>query len=669
MLSYILVSMVLIAYLEVLGQWFLFKLKKNNYKLSFGFGFMLLVGYGYLTTAIPSTLMWSFNYLVVVYALFFIVSIVLIIKDIKKVNWHFSLVSWFIVAACCGVLVVYAYNTTFGNLNGFDSVYYFNLITSNICASKLNTTSPFAGYNWGNLEINYQYTFQSYYYFISVFIYFVRLILRKLTFDVYYVDLIFWIFQILYNCFLFSLIINGLDKISKNKKLLSLTVILIFTFFYGRYYYNNVFGFFGNTFRTCVFGYIILILFELFKDNSLSNKILLYVMCMAACGFSSSSIFTLVFLCFGLAFVLPNKDEHYFVDAAILLLLPLFNLYVILIKGIDFKKFIVVTVLCLLVAILNKPLTYLFKNKKFKIILLILSFLMMAFVSYRVTNNIFDFSAFFNNNSETADMYFNYFKPSGSHNKVCFIVLFDLLLVIYLIFNRNEYTKLAIVLIIVLYNPFCVSYLFSVNEVYHRGLDIFFNPLTFIIFLDFILNKINNKYFYYGGSVVLLGLFAFGGNYALPDYFHESFIPDNDYNGTYRMDNDEINVIREIDNDSKYRNILSAHICTPNLLTEANLGGFYTYTREYLTWYVHNAEYNVYCLFYPDRNNIPVYDYKNMNEYLWDSGIDYLVVDKTYEYYDEDEGIYDYLVRRVYECQIPFYENDRYAVFCFVKES
>ena len=669
MFPYIFVSLVLIAYLEVLGQWFLFKLKKNNYKLSFGFGFMLLVGYGYLTTAIPSTLMWSFKYLVAAYALFFIVSIVLIIKDIKKVNWHFSLVSWLIVVTCCSVLVVYAYNTTFGNLNGFDSVYYFNLITSNIGLDKLNTTSPVTGRNYGNLDVNFQYTFQSYYYFISVFVYFVRLILRKLTFDVYYVDLIFWIFQILYNCFLFSLIINGLDKISKNKKLLSLVVILIFTFFYGRYYYNNVFGFFGNTFRTCAFGYIILILFELFKDNSLNNKLLLFVMSMAVCGFSSSSIFTLTFLCFSLAFVLPNKDDHYFIDVAILLLLPLFNLLVILSYGIDFKKFIIVTVLCLLVAILNKPLTYLFKNKKFRIILLALSFLVMAFMSYRVTNNIFDFSAFFNNNSETADMYFNYFRPSGSFNKICFITLFDLLLIIYLIFNNDEYAKLSLVLIIVLYNPFCVSYLYSINEVYHRGLDIFFNPLTFIIFLDFIFNKVNNKYFYYGGLIVLTGLFGFGGNYTLPDYFHESFIPDDDYNGIYRMDNNEIDVIRQLNNDSKYRDIAYAHICTPNLLTQANLGGVYTYTRTYVTWYMDAYEYQVYCLFYPDRNNIPAYDYKKMNEWLWNSGIDYLVVDKTYEYYDEEQGIYDYIVRRVYECQIPFYENDRYAIFCFVKES
>ena len=392
-------------------------------------------------------------------------------------------------------------------------------------------------------------------------------------------------------------------------------------------------------------------------------------MSMAVCGFSSSSIFTLTFLCFSLAFVLPNKDDHYFIDVAILLLLPLFNLLVILSYGIDFKKFIIVTVLCLLVAILNKPLTYLFKNKKFRIILLALSFLVMAFMSYRVTNNIFDFSAFFNNNSETADMYFNYFRPSGSFNKICFITLFDLLLIIYLIFNNDEYAKLSLVLIIVLYNPFCVSYLYSINEVYHRGLDIFFNPLTFIIFLDFIFNKVNNKYFYYGGLIVLTGLFGFGGNYTLPDYFHESFIPDDDYNGIYRMDNNEIDVIRQLNNDSKYRDIAYAHICTPNLLTQANLGGVYTYTRTYVTWYMDAYEYQVYCLFYPDRNNIPAYDYKKMNEWLWNSGIDYLVVDKTYEYYDEEQGIYDYIVRRVYECQIPFYENDRYAIFCFVKES
>ncbi len=667
MFPYILVSVFFIAYLEVLGQWLLFKLKKNNFKVSFGFGLMLLLGYGYLFTGIPSSLMWSFKYLVIVYVLFFLVSIFFIIKDFKKVNWHFDLLSWLIIISACTILVLYAYNTTLGNLNGFDSVSYFNIITSNIGLDKLNTTSPTAGFNWGDLQVNYQYTFQSYYYFISVFVCFVRLILRKLTFDVYYVDLIAWIFQIVYNCFLFSLIINGLDKLLKNKKLLWIVVIFIFSFFYGKYYFNNVFGFFGNTFRTSIFGYIILILLSLFKEDDLSNKLLIYIMSMAACAVSSSSIFTLVFMCFGLAFVLPAKDKNYFKEVALLLLFPLFNLLVVLTKSLTFKQFIEVIGLCVIVFLLNKPLTYLFNNKKFKIILLVLSFIVMAFMSYRVTNNLFDFSAFFNNNAETADMYFNYFNPSGDFNKIAYIVLFDLLLIFYLIFNHDEYSRLLLVLIIVIFNPFCVTYLFSINEVYHRGLDLFFNPLSFIVYLEYLESKLNNKYFYYGSSVVLLALFVFSCDFTSPLYFHESFKPSKDYNGQYRMDNDEIDIIRQIDNDAKYNGLSSYHICTPNLLTQANLGGTYTYTREYLTWYLNAYEYQVYCLFYPDReiSRIPAYDYKNMNEYLWNSGITYLVVDKTYEYYDEDEGVYDYLVRRVYECQIPFYENDRYALFSF----
>ena len=661
MFPYILVSIIFIAYLEVLGQWFLSKLNRE-FRISFPFGFILLMAYSYITIAIPSSLQWSFNYLVIVFGLFFLISIILIIKDLKKVKWHFSLISWLIMALCCGVLIYYGYNTTLGSLNGFDSTYYLNLITSNINNSRLNSISPLVGKFSDSLKVSYQYTFQSYYYFLSVFVYFVRMILRKLTFDVYYVDLICWIFQIIYNFYFLSLVINTLDKISHNRKLFSFVVLFIYTFFYGKYYFNSVFGFFGNSFRTITFGYLICILFDVFKSNDIKDKILVFVISLAACSFSSSSIFTLVFMCFGLAFSMPKKDKYFFIEAVLLMALPLFNLIVVLKKDISFNRIKETLILCLFLLILNKYLVSLFKNKYFRIFVLIFGFMVMAYMSYRVTNNLFDFSAFFDNQGETADMYFNYCRPFGTTVKHYYVLCFDLLLIIYLIFNRNEYTTMVLSLIIVIFNPFCVSYLYSINEVYHRAFDLFFNPYTFILFFNYL---INNKYLYYGASILIFSLFVFNIDYLNPSYYHESFIPSKDYNGQYKMDNDEIDIIRQIDNDSKYRGLSYPTICTPNLLTEANLGGFYIYGRTYIYWYVGSSNMDAYRLFYPDRLVEFDIDYTKIYEYLWNSKIDYLVVDKSYEYYDVEEGIYDYLVRRVYECQIPFYENDSYAVFYF----
>ena len=168
--------------------------------------------------------------------------------------------------------------------------------------------------------------------------------------------------------------------------------------------------------------------------------------------------------------------------------------------------------------------------------------------------------------------------------------------------------------------------------------------------------------------VFLIGLFALNTDFVNPSYYHESYIPSRDYNGQYRMDNDEIDIIKQIDNDSKYRVLSNPYICTPNLLTQGDIKGTYLYTRGYITWYIRDYRRNVYEIFYPDREKSFEYDINNMDTYLWNSGIDYLVVDKSYEYYDETEGTYDYLVRRVYECQIPFYENDSYAVFYFGSE-
>ena len=59
-------------------------------------------------------------------------------------------------------------------------------------------------------------------------------------------------------------------------------------------------------------------------------------------------------------------------------------------------------------------------------------------------------------------------------------------------------------------------------------------------------------------------------------------------------------------------------------------------------------------------------DYGHMCEYINEAEVDFIVQDKSIEYYDEKEDIYYSLTYKIDECgTYPIYENDDYALYMF----
>ena len=181
-----------------------------------------MMAFSYISTGILGALHVPFYLVFLLFALFILVSLFFIIKDFKKVPWYFNYKQWIVVLIFVGIMLYYAYNTTLGYPNSFDSTYYLNLITSNIKADALNMTSLF----FGNItsEVPPAYQMQSYFTFVSSVVLVIRKILSFFG-SVHNSEIIVWLFQIIFDFFLASAIVAFINKLTKEKKLLNIKAI------------------------------------------------------------------------------------------------------------------------------------------------------------------------------------------------------------------------------------------------------------------------------------------------------------------------------------------------------------------------------------------------------------------------------------------------------------
>lgn len=676
MIWYILTSLIFIIYLELSGQYILSKLGKNNYTFGFAFGLMSLMAYCYITTSILTSLNCHFILIVVIYSFYILASIILMLKDIKKIRYHFDLNNWIIAFIFVGVMLYYAWNTTLGDTSGYDTVFYLNMISTNAKIGQLNSTSVY----WGGAghDLTAQYTFQSYYYFLSYFIFFALRILNKIT-TVTNMSITVWIFQIIYNFFFVSLLINGLNKIAKGKVLFKYVILFIYLFFYGKLYFNNVFGFYGNTYRTIAISYSIMALYDLYNDNNKANWTIFSISLLSSCAFSSTAVFETIFIFFISFFTLVKKEKMFFKHYACILFIPIINLIAAGLEDYNLAICIVISfIICLMMFIFNDYLIT-FSNLKYtKLIIAGVVCLMMFTMSYRITNNIFDFSAFFESGSEIYDMNIDYFSLDVHFGQAqnAFRVMVWILLTYAFVFERKNSLILSfLVLVVVVLNPFCCSYLKRINDVYYRAFEIIINPFTIILFLKLFLNRLNNKFCEYGILVIILLAFAMNIDYLDPLYYHSTFEPSENYNNLMKMSNDEFDLLMYLRDDVNYyyNNVKTPYIITSNLFTESVIpNASYIYSRHYYAKERNYADKQLYSIFYPTDYNGEKYelvepDYANLAIYLKEENVRYVVVDKNESYYDEELGYYNYLVYKVANCGYGYsvYSNDSYELFRF----
>lgn len=348
MIWYILVSSLAIYCFEIIGRYILYVLNVNKIKCCFGIGIISFLAYAYITTSLLTALNCSFYLLCIIYVLFFIVMLYLIIKNRKNISFKINLKHLILLLIFETILLLYTYNTSLGELNGFDTTFYLNLVTSNIKSNNLNL----AYYSDARelTRIGYTYTFQSYYY-IASFISYIFAPIISIFHRTYYQTVYIWVFQIIFNALFFSLIINALDLMkAKNKQIISILIIMLFVFVYGRQFNYNALGFYGNAYRYITVGYSTLILYLLIqsdKDDGLMKLFLVSLLGSAAV--SSTSLFIDVFIMYAGYYVLCNKYDNILRYYSVSLLFIITNLLMVALGlNILISLFISIVFSCLL---------------------------------------------------------------------------------------------------------------------------------------------------------------------------------------------------------------------------------------------------------------------------------------------------------------------------------
>lgn len=669
---YFVLPLLLIIYFEILGQSLgsFLHIKKDTF--SFLLGYVSFIAVCYIATSILTALNCSFYLTFIIYSLIFTSSFYLIYKNIKSFRINFSFYNLLLLIISLVILMYFSFNTSLGDLNGFDSTHYLNMVTGNIGLKELNLNNVVFGTN--DYNISYQYTFQSYYYLVSVLLYLFQKIVCLLGQEFFSSIGYIWCFQILFYVSFVTLIINSLEKYFKGNYFAHVSLLFLFVLTYGKLYFNSAFGFYGNTIRTVFIAFAIYHLVEYFDNKDKNEKTAFTISMLAACGTSSSAVFMIFFTYFALFFLEIDDDNNLFKEYAIILFIPMVNLFTVVMNNIIYSLLVsIIMVLCLYFG--NDIFVSTVRKYRLKYPLLILSFLLMFILSYRVTNNIFDFSAFLNNGNERYDMTLDYFDLNlGYYSTKIYKVVSLISLLLYLLLHyKDKYSKIILILIIVFFNPFCCSFINSVNVVYYRAYELILNPFTVIYFTNGVLNIVNNKYIGYGYFAFIILIVMVKGSVDKPLYWHDTFVPSSDYNIIYKMTNEELNIIREINSLSIYESIDEPKIITPNLLTQSMIpSGIYIYGREYQinpNWSA--SEKALYDIFWPvihfgDARQPENPDYDNMCKYINDADIDFIVQSKATEYFDEEQNIWYSLTYKIDECgTYAFYDTDNYSVYRF----
>ena len=667
---YFLIPVILTVYFEILGQAVLFRLKKNPVLFSFPAGFIVWLAFAYLSTGILTASNCLFRTILIIYGLFFLASLVFIGRHLKEIPWEFNWKAWLILIASVVYLTSFSWRTTLGDLDGFDSLSYINLVCNNAGIRQLNTTSIFYGIE--SVDITLQYRFQSYYYLASVLLFVCEKILMPLPVTFYRMPAFVWTFQILFFLMTCSLLMMGVEKNGRYRRQTAIVALAAWLFFYQKMYFTSVFGFYGNTLRTTLIGFACFWLYEYFNDRQRESRWLFSLSLLAACAASSSASFITFLFLYALFFQLMDIDSHLFRHYGLVLFMPGVNLFSVVLDNVS-RGVLIAAVFSLGLILLDKPLGKLFSSRRSRKILLGLTVIAMYGLSAATTGKPADFSVFFGSTNQYYDMTLNYFLFAGQPAiKILYCVLVLVLLAAAAVFRHdNEFVMLDLILIAAFFNPLCCPFLNRIASVYYRAYDIIINPFTFVLLTGLCFSRIGSRRITWGIAGVLAVCFLVLENPLTPNYFHSSFIPPENYSHVNKMTEDEYDIILQLDQTLTYKNETMPKIITSNKLTQSMLNrGSYYFGRKNVKGPWTDAERELYLIFYPNRywvdDKLEPADYANACSYLKEAGINYVVVNRNDLFYDTVFKGGTWLAGNYFVSNCgtyPFYENDTFSLY------
>ena len=559
------------------------------------------------------------------------VSLILIIKDFRSLKWKFSLKMTVIFFVFLLFSIYISSKRTLGDPHGYDVLYYLNMISFNIGNPELNSLHPHFG-TYPNTDVQWiTYVFQSYYYFIACYIYAVRTVLGLVHISYETLPAFVWTFQILSQAVAISVSLKAIEELVKDR-LLQIGAAILLILFMGNFYYNNAFGFIGNNYRMAYHALATLYLFRYVQSKDRKELYLFYLIMLGICGLSSTGTFSLILALFGLFFAF-YEEKDLLKQYVVVLAIPVLN---ILIVKLGAQLWVVAATAVFLAAVwfLNDVILKLYQNRYVRYGTLMLAFLFLFVMSLRITHDPFDFRAFTYNYSERQDMSWDYFSfPDLRH------WIFNLLVLLPMTFylvkeKRHPFAVMSWVLILTVFDPFCCTFVNKVNWVYYRCYDLIINHFTIVLFLREVCSVFSEKPKKLAQAAVLL-LSVVLAVIQIPRYTNDSFIPGEDYNPVYKINNAELEVTRNVRSMIADRGIEKPAIITGTFWMPSFLEGSTYLIGKERRYNYDNADdnsYALYLIFFPTDgwdNFRPDEEppYADTVRLLQESAYDILVVD------------------------------------------
>lgn len=541
-MKYLLFAFPLFFYYELLGRAILAAFKKPALEISFGVGLvtMMAVLYvlGWPLSAFGAP---SIAYVTLV-LLVFLLGAYLIFKYRSKLIWHFDLKLWLIFGLLLAFEIYMSMTRTLGEPHGFDAVYYINYLSSNVDTPQLNMVNPLFGTSPNTFETRITYYFQSFNYFIPALVYILQKLFGLLGKTVDFLPTYVWTFQILLHMLFISVSLLAIRELKINNKLLKAALICLLILFLNNLYYNNAYGFIGNSYRMSIHALATLFLFRYFKEADRTYFSLFLLMMVGLCGFSSTGTFALIFVLYALFFWQFDKEPQLFKYDACALVVPCINILCVKF-GVEWTIALATIALFVLIYLLNDKLLQLFQWRALRIAALVAIPLFTIAMSLFVTTKPSLFYGFLNNYSEFQDMSWDYFSFHDYRHWI-FNLLVLLPLGFYIIKNpKQPFAIMALVLIFTVFNPLGANFMNTINWVYYRTYDLLINQFTLAFLLSYIVEKISYQK---AASMVVLVLAIIMAVTEIPRYYHEEFKPDDDYNAIYKIQNSELEMINNV---------------------------------------------------------------------------------------------------------------------------
>lgn len=630
-MKYFILSIPLFFYFELLGRAILSKFNRKPFDISFSIGMVFTVATLYVVGWPISSLNMPSNYYVVLLCVYFLITLVFIIKNLKKIDYSIDYKYLIVFLILLAFEVFESFNRTLGDPHGFDIVFYANYIGYNVDTPALNSVQPLFGTYPNTHPQAITYVFQSYNYLISSFIYIMMKIFGLVNISLDFLPSYVWTFQILLHCMFISISLSSIKELNIKNEILKSSLVILLILFLNNLYYNNAFGFLGNTYRMSIHALATIFLFRYF-DSKEHNDLFIFLTCMLGlCGFSSTGTFAFVFVLFGLFFYLYDKEADLLKYYSIYLFTPTLNILCVKL-GVKWYVVLSTILIFMLLYFLNDVILKIYKNKYIRFGTIAIVALFLIVMSVRITHNLFNFYGFTYNYSERQDMSWDYFDFFDYRHWI-FNTIVLLPLFYHLIKNgKHPFSIVCIVLIVSVFNPFGATYMNKINWVYYRTYDIIINQFTLVYFINYLFENLNKRKMV--SCSLLVGSIVLAVT-QIPQYYHETFEPSDDYNYIYKIDNSELEMINNVRQLIKDKSIENPRIINSTFFMNTFIkNGQYLIGKEIKYNYdsFDDLSYQLYLIFYPPNGwdnfrpaDQPMYD--KVIELLKQCDYDIVVVD------------------------------------------